>query len=445
MATSNAAVRERGAHARRDRTTLRPGHPAVLLSIAVGALLLCGLIMILSASSVSSFATYGSSFLFFQRQMLWAVVGLLCFAFFARLDYHRLSGFGYVIFPVVVGLLFAVLIPGVGVVSGGSARWLSFGLFSFQPSEVAKLALVLFAADVFSRKDESTFDSFSHTVLPLIPALGILAALVMLQPDLGTTLVLGAIGIGTLFVAGAPISFMSPIVTAGVVVTTIAALAEPYRRARIFAFVNPWADPFNTGYQTIQSLIAVGSGGWLGVGLGASRQKWLYIPNAHTDFIYAILAEETGLLGTFVVLGLFGFLAYMGVRTARRAPDRFGMLLASGITIWIALQALVNIGAVIAALPITGVPLPLVSFGGTSLVVVLVASGILVNIAYQAESGPAPRSRARRRPRPQRSPRPPARTGARPPVRRRTPSAQPIRSVRRTRSARPTRARGRSG
>jgi cell division protein FtsW len=400
MASSNAAVRSTrrpvNSRSRSEKARLRPGHPAVLLSIAVGALLFLGLIMILSASSVSAFATYGSSFLFFQRQVMWALVGLLCFVFFARLDYHRLSGFGYVLLPLVIGLLFAVLIPGVGVVSGGSARWISLGLFSFQPSEIAKLALVLFAADVFSRKDESTFDSFSHTTLPLIPALGILAVLVLLQPDLGTTLVLGSIGIGVLFVAGAPISFLSPIVMAGGLVTTAAALAEPYRRARIFAFLNPWADPFNTGYQTIQSLIAVGSGGWFGVGLGASRQKWLYVPNAHTDFIYAILAEETGLLGTFVVLGLFAFLTYMGIRTARRAPDRFGTLLAAGITIWIALQALVNIGAVIAALPITGVPLPLVSFGGTSLVVLLIAAGVLVNIAYQAESGPPQRTRSRR-------------------------------------------------
>ena len=399
MASSNAAVRSARrpskSKARAEKARLRPGHPAVLMTIALGSLLLLGLIMILSASSVSAFATYGSSFLFFQRQLVWALIGLLCFMFFARLDYHRLRGFGYVLLPVVIGLLFAVLIPGVGVTSGGSSRWISLGLFSFQPSEVGKLALVLFAADVFSRKDESMFDSFSHTALPLIPALSILAVLVLLQPDLGTTLVLGSIGIGMLFVAGAPLGFVSPIVMTGAAITTVAALAEPYRRARIFAFLNPWADPFNTGYQTIQSLIAVGSGGWFGVGLGASRQKWLYVPNAHTDFIYAILAEETGLLGTFVVLGLFAFLTYMGIRTAQRAPDRFGMLLAAGITIWIALQTLINIGAVIAALPITGVPLPLVSFGGTSLVVVLVAAGVLVNIAYQAESGPPQRARKR--------------------------------------------------
>jgi cell division protein FtsW len=163
-----------------------------------------------------------------------------------------------------------------------------------------------------------------------------------------------------------------------------AALSSSYRRDRVLAFMNPWKDPLNTGYHTIQSLIALGSGGWFGVGLGASRQKWAYVPNAHTDFIFAILGEEMGLLGTIVVLSMFGFLTYLGIRTARKAPDRFGMLIASGITIWISVQALVNIGAVTGSLPITGVPLPLVSFGGTSLVISLIAMGILINIARQA-------------------------------------------------------------
>jgi cell division protein FtsW len=364
----------------------------VLLSITIGALVLLGLIMILSASSVSSFATYGSSFLFFKKQLVWAVVGLAGFFFFLRLDYRMLRGSGYVLIVIVAALLFAVLVPGIGVVVGGSSRWLSLGPLSFQPAEVGKLAIILFTADVFSRKSERSFDTFTHTALPLIPALAVLCLLVLLQPDLGTTLVLGCVGMGMLFVAGAPLRYISPILASGLLITTAAAFAEPYRRARIFAFLNPWADPFNTGYQTIQSLIAVGSGGLFGVGLGASRQKWMYIPNAHTDFIYAILGEETGLLGTLVVLGLFGFLAYLGVKAARKAPDRFGMLIAAGITLWVTSQAIINTGAVTAALPITGVPLPLVSFGGTSLVILLCSMGILVNIAYQGELSPAQRS-----------------------------------------------------
>jgi cell division protein FtsW len=381
------------ARATKARSRSGSGNSVTLIIAGVGSLVLLGLIMILSASSVSSFATYGSSFLFFKKQVLWAVIGIAGFICFARLDYHKLRGVGYAGYVVAVGLLLAVLIPGLGVTVGGSSRWLNMGPLSFQPSEVAKLALVLFAADVFSRKQERSFDSFAHTALPLIPALGVLTMLVLLQPDLGTTLVLGCIGMGLLFVAGAPLRYVGPIVIAGTALTAIAAMAEPYRRARVLAFLNPWADPFNTGYQTIQSLIALGSGGWFGVGLGASRQKWSYIPNAHTDFIYAILGEETGLLGTVVVLGLFAFLAYMGIRTARKAPDRFGMVVAAGVTIWVSLQALINIGAVTAALPVTGVPLPLVSFGGTSLVILLAAMGILTNIAHQGELAAAGRRR----------------------------------------------------
>ena len=363
------------------RSSAAADHPSVLLPITAGALVITGLVMVLSASSVVSYAEYGSSFLFFQRQLLWAVIGVVGFLFFARLDYRKLKGFGYLGFAVVVVMLIAVLVPGVGITAGGSSRWIGIGAFAMQPSELAKLALVLFAADVFARKDEKSFRAFSHTAVPMIPAIGILAALVMLQPDLGTTILLGSIGFGMLFVAGAPLRHLVPMGLAGGALALGAGLASPYRRVRLLAFMDPWKDPLETGYHTIQSLIALGSGGGLGVGLGASRQKWMYVPNAHTDFIYAIIGEEMGLLGTFVVLGMFGFLTYLGVRIARSAPDRFGMLIAAGITIWIATQALVNMGAVTASLPITGVPLPLVSFGGSSLVVSLVAMGIMTSIA----------------------------------------------------------------
>lgn len=356
-------------------------HPSILVPLTTGALVVLGLIMILSASSVSSFATYGSSFLFFRKQLLWAVIGLVGFAFFARFDYRRLKGFGYLAYAGVVMLLIAVLIPGIGRVAGGSARWIGVGSFAIQPSEFAKLALVLFAADVFSRKEERSLREFSHTALPMLPALGVLTALVIAQPDLGTTVLLGFIGIGMLFIAGAPLRYILPVGAAGMGLAAAAAVIEPYRRARLLAFLDPWKDPLETGYHTIQSLIALGSGGLFGVGLGASRQKWLYVPNAHTDFIFAILGEEMGFLGTLTVLGMFAFLIYLGIRVARAAPDRFGMLIAAGITIWIGGQALINMGAVTATLPVTGVPLPLVSFGGSSLVVSLVAMGIMTNIA----------------------------------------------------------------
>ncbi|HYY43905.1 MAG TPA: putative lipid II flippase FtsW [Actinomycetota bacterium] len=360
-----------------------PGHPAMLLSAAVLALVLLGLVMILSASSVSSFAKYGSSFLFFKRQLVWAAVGVAGFLVCARTDYRVWRRLAYPGFLAALLLLLLVEVPGFGVVAGGSARWLQLGPLSFQPSELAKLALVLFAAEALSRKEERHLEDFMHTVIPVVPAFGCMGLLVMAQPDMGTTLVLASITMGMLFVAGAPMRYLLPMAGGGVALATFLALSEPYRRERMLAFMNPWADPLNTGYQTIQSLYALGSGGLLGVGLGASRQKWSYIPNSHTDFIFSILGEELGLLGTLLVLALFALIAYLGIRTAGKAPDRFGMLVAAGTTVWISLQALINVGAVSASLPVTGVPLPLVSFGGTSLVITLVALGIAVNIALR--------------------------------------------------------------
>lgn len=361
-----------------------------MIVITMAALVLLGVIMVLSASSVASFAQYGSSFFFFNKQLMWTGIGIVAFVFFARRDYRKLYGLGYVAVVVVSLLLVAVLVPGVGINVSGSSRWLGFGPFTFQPSEFAKLALILFVADVMGRKPEARLRELSHTALPVIPVLGVLVALVMAQPDMGTAMVLCAIAFGLLFVAGAPLRNLVPIGAVAAAASVLLAVIEPYRRDRLLAFMHPWSDPLQSGYQTIQSLIAMGSGGLFGVGLGASRQKWSYVPNAHTDFIFAILGEELGLIGTIVVLGLFGFLAYLGIRTARKAPDRFGLLLASGVTIWIAVQALVNMGAVTAALPITGVPLPLVSFGGSSLVITLAAMGVLTNIARAGETGAPP-------------------------------------------------------
>ena len=384
MASRSTAIGARGhAATARSNAQLHTGHPAALIAMISCLLVVVGLVMILSASSVTSFANYGSSFLFFKRQLVWAVAGMALFVLFCRLDYRRLKGFGYVLYPIAFVLLVLTLIPGVGVTVGGGTRWIALGAMSFQPSELAKLALVLLSADVFSRKQERLLQEPWHMLIPMVPAIGLMTALVLLQPDLGTTLLLGAIGIGMLFVAGAPLRFLLPLGAAGAGMAAVAALSAPYRRARVLAFMDPWADPLSTGYHTIQSLIALGSGGWLGVGLGASRQKWMYIPNAHTDFIFAILGEEMGVLGTVAVLGMFALLAFLGMRAAQRAPDRFGMLMASGIVIWISVQALVNIGAVTAVLPVTGVPLPLLSFGGTSLVLSLTAMGILTNIAWQ--------------------------------------------------------------
>ncbi|MDQ3956021.1 MAG: putative lipid II flippase FtsW [Actinomycetota bacterium] len=388
MATRSASITIRPRarpRARQASVTDRFASGSILLTIITMVLVFLGLIMILSSSMVSSLTSNGSSFFFLKKQLMWGAIGLVGFVAFMRLDYRKFRGVGYLLVPLVLLLLVAVLVPGVGTTVGGSSRWLGLGPLTFQPSEFAKLALILFAADVLSRKKEITLDNVWHTMLPIVPVMGAMALLVILQPDLGTTLMIGAIGLGMLFVAGAPLRYVLPLGAVALAMATMASLAAPYRRARVMAFLDPWADPLNTGYQTIQGLIALGSGGWFGVGLGASRQKWNYIPNAHTDYIFSILGEEMGLFGTFVVLGMFAALAYLGIRTARKAPDRFGMFLAAGITIVVSFQAVVNIGAVTATLPITGVPLPLVSFGGSSLVITLISMGVLTNIARQSE------------------------------------------------------------
>lgn len=400
MVTRSASVGRTGARAKkraaaRSRAAIDSG--STYITIVTCALVLLGLVMVLSASFVHQLTNSGSPFLYVQRQLMWVGIGLVSFFVFSRLDYRRLKGAGYVLLLIVGALLVAVLIPGVGQSAGGSARWLGFGSMSFQPSEVAKLALILFAADVFSRKQEARLDTLPHTLLPMIPVLACLTGLIMMQPDLGTTMIVGTIGVGMLVVAGAPMRYIAPITGIGLAAATVAALIEPERRSRVLTFLDPWANPLGDGYQTIQGLIALGSGGWFGVGLGASRQKWSYVPNAHTDYIFAILGEEMGLIGSFVVLGLFVALAYLGLRSARLAHDRFGMLVASGITIWITMQALVNIGAVTASLPITGVPLPLVSFGGSSLVLTMAGMGILTNIARHGRGTVQQRSRNTRR------------------------------------------------
>jgi cell division protein FtsW len=241
-----------------------------------------------------------------------------------------------------------------------------------------------------------------EVILPLGVLVALVSGLILLQPDLGTSLIVVAIVFVVIFVGGVPLPLVAGLAMVGGVGALGMALAEGYRRARIFAFLNPFSDPLNSGYQAVQSLIALGSGGFFGVGLGASRQKWLYVPNAHTDFIFAILGEELGLIGTMMIIGLFVAFAYVGVRTSRRAPDAFGRLVAIGVTTWIVGQAIVNMGAVTGLLPITGVPLPMVSFGGSALVVSLVGIGILANIARQ-EQWPPPSSPSAKAQKPRRA------------------------------------------
>jgi cell division protein FtsW len=373
-----------------------PGTYLLLLGV-IAVLVVIGVVMVLSASSVLSLTSYGSAWYFFQRQLIWTLLGVVAFAVIVRIDYHRWQD---AVRPLLIAtsvLLVAVLVPGIGIYVGGSRRWLGIGAWRFQPSEIAKLALLLFAADLLTRREDELYDT-RRVLKPLLLVTLAIAALVCLEPDLDSTVLLALI-VGAVMVAGGiSARYLAMLAGTGVVASAILAVAAPYRRARVFTFLDPTADASNTGYQIVQSLIALGSGGIEGVGLGAGRSKWLFLPNAHTDFIFAVIGEELGLVGTLTVLGLFVAFAFLGIRTAQRAPDRFGMLLATGVTVWVVAQAAVNIGGVIGLLPVSGIPLPFVSFGGSSLVFTMIAAGILANVARQTNqksSRPAARSSSR--------------------------------------------------
>ena len=365
------------------------------MAIPAVVALLCGigLMMVLSASSVQALRTYGGPWVFFIRQALWVVAGAVALVVTARLDYRRWRKAAGPFLAVSVVLLVCVLVPSMGITVGGSSRWLGVGQVRFQPSELTKLALLLFVADLVVRRTDRR-GTEAVVVRPVLLATGLAGLLVLLQPDMGTAMILVLVVMTVLFVGGVPLPRMGALAAAWAASSVALGLAEGYRRARLFAFMNPWEDPSNTGYQIAQSLVALGTGHLSGVGLGASRAKWGFLPNAHTDFIFAIIGEELGLLGTVLVVALFATFTAAGIRAAMWAPDRFGTLVAAGITVWVVGQAFINLGAVIGILPVTGVPLPFVSFGGSALVITMGAVGIMVNIARQGGSRPRPRGRS---------------------------------------------------
>jgi cell division protein FtsW len=383
----------------RPELTLHPGRSDPSLAISTKSALtgvilaLCGvgLVMVLSASAWTSLSLNGSVWTIFERQALWMGIGATAFIATSRIDYNHWRKFRLLIGALAIALCVLVLVPGIGVDAGGSSRWIGFGQLRLQPSELMKLAVVLFGADLLTRRADLLARSRS-VVLPLLSWLGVACVLLIAQPDMGTAIVVTCITFSLLFAAGVPLRPIAKTVGSVAVLCVIAGIAEPYRRDRLLSFLNPFAHSSGTGYQVVQSLVGIGSGRLYGLGLGASREKWGLLPNPHTDFIFSIIGEETGLVGSLVVLALFLWLGWLGLRAARNAPDRFSMLVAVGITCWIVSQAVINVGAVIDVLPVTGIPLPFISFGGSSLVITLAAAGILVNIASKERS---PRRRAK--------------------------------------------------
>jgi len=393
-----------------ERRTTRPtatGRPPLVRrlsevptgpALAVLTALLCvaGLVMVGSASPVISLITYDSPWTIFLRQALWMVVGVAALLILARVDYRAWRRWSVPLVALTLVLLVAVLVPGLGVTSGGSSRWIGFGLLRLQPSELMKLAMVVFAADIVVRRTDRDAPA-KQVIAPVMGVLIVSAALIIKQPDMGTAMVLSCIAFGILFLSGVALAPLTKVLVTFGLVATVFALSDSYRRDRILSFINPGAHQSGSGYQVWQSLIGLGSGHLFGLGLGGGREKWGTLPNAQTDFIFSVVGEELGLIGAVFVLLLFFALAWYGYRAATRAPDRFGCLMAVGVTTWITSQAVINIGAVIGVLPVTGIPLPFISFGGSSLVITLAAVGILLNIASQERPGPRARPLRRRR------------------------------------------------
>jgi cell division protein FtsW len=364
------------------RLALLLNHPLSTYYLLLGAtllLLVLGLIMVLSASSIESFRVFGSAYTLVQRQALFAVLGVVAMILASRTSVQFWRGFSWILFVGAFGLLVAVLIIGVEV--AGQRNWIEiFGPFRLQPSEFAKLALVVWGASLLSQRNRQ-LDTWKGLLLPLLPVAVVMMVLVLLEGDFGNTLMLAAITMGMLFAAGAPLRLFAVLAGAGLLGVVMLTLAAPYRMQRFTSWLDPEADRLGFGWQVTQGQYALGTGGFWGVGLGASREKWGSLPEAHTDFIFPVIGEELGLVGTVTVLALFGLLAFAIFRLSRNTQDPFVRLAAAGVGSWIVVQAVINIGGVLGLLPITGVPLPLVSYGGSSLIPTLVALGMLMAFA----------------------------------------------------------------
>jgi cell division protein FtsW len=353
---------------------------ATLLLITVTLLCIFGLVMVGSASSVISISLYGTPWAILVREAIWMAVGGLVLLFTIRFDYRKLRRWSPLLLLVTFGLLCVVLVPGLGLHVEGSSRWIGVGQLRIQPSELMKLALTIFAADFIARRlDAGSADR--RIMGPLLLVTAAAGVLILAQPDMGTAIVIGCIALTMLFVSGVSLGPVFKLLGVVIALGLIVAIASPYRRERLLSFLDPSAHGNGSGYQVVQSLIGLGSGHLLGSGLGGGQQKWGFLPNAHTDFIFSVIGEELGFVGAVAVLLLLGMFVWFGIRAATRSTDRFGGLLAIGLVAWVASETLINIGAVIGVLPVTGIPLPFISFGGSSLVITMAAAGILINIA----------------------------------------------------------------
>jgi len=363
----------------RSRFAAKPPDFALFLSVTV--LLGIGVVMVFSASQYAALVRYNDTFYFFKRQLLYAVFGLVGMFCLLNYDYRNFRRWAFTLLVVSFLLLGLVLLPGVGYSSHGAKRWIDLGPVTVQPSEIIKFGIVVFTAYGLSRGRSAV--KRLKEVFPYLGITGLAAALILLQPDLGTAMALTGTVVAMLFCAGASMRLLTCVGIGGIAAVAAAIYYEPYRMQRFLAFLDPWKDPQGSGFHIIQSLYAIGSGGFFGMGLGQGKQKFLYLPEQHTDFIFAVIGEELGFIGAALVIIWFLVFIWRGLRIALYAPDSFASLLAAGITAGIGFQAFVNIGVVTGSLPITGIPLPFISYGGTSLLFTLAAVGVLLNISKQ--------------------------------------------------------------
>ena len=355
----------------------------LLLGIII-VMLIFGLVELYSASSVVSYAISKTSTYYFSHQLIYGtLIGLVAMYMTSKIPYKKWQIYTPYMVMAVVLLLVVVLVPGIGVKVAGSRRWIGKGAISMQPAEIAKLVLVFYIASWIEKRNHQIKD-FYYGIVPTLIIIAVFAGLIILEPDIGTMLVVTITALIMLFVGGIQWKHLAWIIGGGLLAFGILVKVEPYRIARFTAFLNPTADPQGIGYQVNQALVAAGSGGWWGFGYGHSRQKYNYLPEVIGDSIFAVIVEELGFLrGTFVIF-LYMLFAFQGLRIAKGVDDTFGRMVAVGIITWISLQALINIGAIIGLLPLTGIPLPFVSYGSSSLIVSLAAMGILLNISKQS-------------------------------------------------------------
>ncbi len=354
-----------------------PDHSILLLAVCLTCL---GVVMVFSSSSIMAVRGYGDSLHFLKRQGVYAILGFGMMALMMNVRLELLRKAAWPVLICCLLMLIVVLVPGIGKKVGGAARWLRVGGITFQPAEFAKIGLILFLAHSLARKQEKV-KSFRRGLLPYMLILAILLGLLLLQPDLGSAITLGVVAAAMLMVAGTRLIYLFLIGATRMPFLYWLVMSADYRKRRIMAFLNPWEDPSDTGFQIIQSWIAFGSGGAFGKGLGESKQKLFFLPEAHTDFIFSVIGEELGYVGVIVIAAMFMLLILRGFRTALNAPDEFSCYLAFGLTLLIGMQAFVNMAVVMGMVPTKGLVLPFLSYGGTSLVTTLAAIGILLNVS----------------------------------------------------------------